>query len=385
MKGKRQKKARAAGTTLAKRSRGLTSEWPYSRKKKKGHQDYNSPWDLALRKQIEDGPPPQGQRHDEMMELGPKMVWAGYPQAKTEESLTEFFYERYGGGLKLAEIKAAVKWIFKKTTERRDDENGSYTPHSKPPKPKSNASASASVPSVPSGNWKSSMEWFRESPMEIIFHHCSGGYINHKTSQQRLFKAMFKPDDWVAVRTDSYASPVQIKKRRDWEYIDIVSQSGAWFNINPVKGPDLIGKNPCGEDIATKNHLLLDFDDDLPLDEQLGVLGNAIPYLKAIIHTASRGYHGIVEVNAENDAEYLRARDYLKKIAVRLGFDSSPLTCERSSRVPNCKRGEGTQRLVYLNPNPSPTPIFRDKDGLPARWYDHYKRFHPMKGGLNNG
>ena len=310
------------------------------------------------------------------------MVWAGYPQAKTEESLIEFFDERYGGGLKLAKIKAAVKWIFKKTTERRDD--GDYTPHSKPPKPKPNVSASASVPSVPSGNWKSDIEWFRESPMEIIFHHCSGGYINHKASQQRLFKAMFKPDDWVAVRTDNYASPVQIKKRRDWEHIVIVSQSGAWFNINPLKGPDLIGKNPCSEDIAAKNHLLLDFD-DLPLDEQLEVLGNTIPHLKAIIYTANRGYHGIAEVNADNDAEYLRARDYLKKIAVRLGFDSSPLTCERSSRVPNCKRGEGTQRLVYLNPNPNPTPIFKDKDGLPSRWYDHYKRFHPMKGGLNNG
>ena len=227
MKDTRPKKARAVRATLAKRSRSLTSEWPYVRKTKKEYQDYNSSWDLALRKQIEDGPPSEGYRHAEMLEIGPKMVWGGHTQAKTEEGLIEFFDERYGGGLKLAEIKDAVKWIFKKTTERRDDGNGSGSIPSKPKRPKPKAPSSASVPSVPSVDWKSDIEWFRKSPMEIIFHHCSGGYINHKTSQQRLFKAMFKPDDWVAVRTDKYASPVQIKKRRDWEHIVIVSQSGA--------------------------------------------------------------------------------------------------------------------------------------------------------------
>ena len=382
---KRKKKARAVRATLAKRSRSLTSEWPYIRKTKKEYQDYNSSWDLALRKQIEDGPPSEGYRHAEMLEIGPKMVWGCYPQAKTEEGLIEFFDEWYGGGLSLAEIRGAVKWIFKKTTERRDDGNGIGSIPSKPKRPKPMVPSSASVPSVPSGNWKSKVNWFRPSPDPIIFHHCSGGYINHRTSQQRLFKAMFRPDEYVAVRTDSCASPAEIKTRREWERINIVSESGAWFNINPLKGTALVGGNPSKEDIAIKRHVVLDFDDKLPLDKQLEVLGNFIPDLLAILWTAGRGYHGIVKIGAETDAEYIEAIEYLKELSKPLGFDHQPLGFHASSRVPNCKRGDDFQDLVYLNPNPSPTPIFKDKDGLPAKWYDHYARSNSNKGGIKNG
>jgi hypothetical protein len=382
---KRRKKIEwAAATTHSTRNRGFSTNWPYTRKTKKEYQDYNSSWDLALRKQIEDGPPSEGYRHAEMLEIGPKMVWGGYPQAKTEEGLIEFFDERYGGGLKLVEIKDAVKWIFKKTTERRDDGNGSGSIPSKPKRPKPKAPSSASVPTVPSGNWKSKVNWFRPSPDPVIFHHCSGGYINHRTSQQRLFKAMFRPDEYVAVRTDSYASPAEIKTRREWERINIVSESGAWFNINPLKGTELVGGNPSKEDIAIKRHVVLDFDDELPLDKQLEVLGNFIPDLLAILWTAGRGYHGIVKIGAETNAECMEAVKYLKELSKPLGFDHQPIGFHASSRVPNCKRGDDFQDLVYLNPNPSPTPIFKDQDGLPARWYDRYERVGLMKGGINN-
>ena len=67
-----------------------------------------------------------------------------------------------------------------------------------------------------------------------------------------------------------------------------------------------------------------------------------------------------------------------------VGKWNQPLGFHASSRVPNCKRGDDFQDLVYLNPNPSPTPIFKDEDGLPARWYDNYERVGLMKGGINN-
>ena len=49
----------------------------------------------------------------------------------------------------------------------------------------------------------------------------------------------------------------------------------------------------------------------------------------------------------------------IKPVLVTLGADPGALSAVRLTRLPQAKRGERVQRLLYLNPEPDGTPILR--------------------------
>ena len=85
----------ARGATRAKRLRRVQNDRLRQRPESRWKQAPTSKWDIELQAQIDAGPPGEGQRHCEMMSLGFRMVWSNHPKALDEESLVEFFVERY--------------------------------------------------------------------------------------------------------------------------------------------------------------------------------------------------------------------------------------------------------------------------------------------------
>jgi|GEM_PF-5405791 len=104
MRRKPKKIERAAVTTRSTRSRSLRVNkkkvW-LKRKPLQGQTSKRSEYEALLAAP----PAAEGRRHKESMSLGSKMIFFNHPAAKDEDTLAEFFMQRYEGGLKEGHCK----------------------------------------------------------------------------------------------------------------------------------------------------------------------------------------------------------------------------------------------------------------------------------------
>jgi len=83
--------------------------------------------------------------------------------------------------------------------------------------------------------------------------------------------------------------------------------------------------------------------------------------IKAIYSSGGDSWHALVEVNQQSKAEFdTLLRNHGKRTLPLFGADPGAMTPVRLSRLPGCTRGGNEQRLIYLNPKPSP-------EGVPIR------------------
>lgn len=112
MKDKRPKKARAVRATLATRNRSLRVNkkkvW-LKRKPLQGQTSKRSEYEALLAAP----PAAEGGRHKESMSLGSKMIFFNHPAAKDEDTLAEFFMQRYEGGLQEGHCKRNARDLFR--------------------------------------------------------------------------------------------------------------------------------------------------------------------------------------------------------------------------------------------------------------------------------
>lgn len=125
---------------------------------------------------------------------------------------------------------------------------------------------------------------------------------------------------------------------------------GTWVRLNPTDGEGIADAN-----VARFNYLLME-SDSLSLELQLSFLATLRLPLAAIVHSGGKSYHGVVEVNAKDDAEYEEVAAKIYRLIEPYGFDPSNKNPSRMSRLPGAVRsvgqtGAGRQRLVYLRPN----------------------------------
>ena len=139
--------------------------------------------------------------------------------------------------------------------------------------------------------------------------------------------------------------------------------AGAWIRPNPVK-PYGSGKDGAITDIDVTSHrfCLLE-SDSLPLDLQLSLWARIPLPIAAIIESGGRSVHAWVAVNCANPEEYRTKVDRIYSLLARFGICSSNKNSSRLSRFPGAQReigkhGDGMQRLLYLNDEPSEAPIF---------------------------
>jgi hypothetical protein len=70
--------------------------------------------------------------------------------------------------------------------------------------------------------------------------------------------------------------------------------------------------------------------------------------------------HALIRIDASSKSNWDQTIGAIKPRLVNLGADPGALTAVRLTRLANCYRGERLQELLYLNPNPSGQPIWKE-------------------------
>jgi hypothetical protein len=196
-----------------------------------------------------------------------------------------------------------------------------------------------------------------------------------------LFAALYDKDDFLNVVTDftierqkdgkEKANPKGAGKsllRDDWMRVIRdnglpQSKAGAWIRPNPVKqhGTGTSGA-PCDADVTRFQFCLLE-SDDLPFELQLSLWARLPLPIAAIIESGGRSAHAWLLLDCSTAEEYRAKVNRIFALLARFRICQSNKNPSRLSRLPGVqrtigKREDGAQRLVYLNPEPTESPIF---------------------------
>jgi hypothetical protein len=195
-----------------------------------------------------------------------------------------------------------------------------------------------------------------------------------------LFAALYGKNDYINIVTDftveendgeQKANPSGAGKtllRDEWlHYIrdrgTPQSEAGAWIRPNPVKQRGS-GKEGavCDDDITSCRFTILE-SDVLAVDLQISLWARLPLPVAAVIKSGARSVHAWVMLNCLTAEEYNAKVDRIYTLLARFGLCQNNKNPSRLSRLPGSqreigKRGDGAQRLIYLNPEPDESPIF---------------------------
>jgi hypothetical protein len=201
-----------------------------------------------------------------------------------------------------------------------------------------------------------------------------------KLDSMMLLAALYAKDEYINIVTTytieakgdkQKANPQGAGKtllRDDWmrwirEHGTPQSKAGAWIRPNPVK------KNGSGKsgavtdaDITSDRFTILE-SDLLSHELQLSLWSRLPLPIAAIISSGRNGPHAWVKIECATADEYRATVERIYSRLTWFGLDPSNKNESRLSRLPGAQREiakhrDGAQRLFYLNPEPSETPIF---------------------------
>src|SRR5439155_25877360 len=81
--------------------------------------------------------------------------------------------------------------------------------------------------------------------------------------------------------------------------------------------------------------------------------------IACICESGGRSIHALVRLDAATKSAWDGMILKMKPALVTLGADPGALSAVRLTRLPQARRGERIQRLLYVNPAPDGTPIVR--------------------------
>lgn len=171
------------------------------------------------------------------------------------------------------------------------------------------------------------------------------------------FKMESKKDGTEKARPDGMGeSVVREALMADWELAMPVSEAGGWLRMNPVDGQGVADKN-----ITACRYILLEFD-NIPVELQLCLFGRLPLPIACLMTSGGKSIHAWIRDDAPDVTSYKDDSQMLLKMLERFGFDGKNKNPGRLSRLPGVVRkidaaGDGRQRLLYLNPNPTQSPI----------------------------
>ena len=144
---------------------------------------------------------------------------------------------------------------------------------------------------------------------------------------------------------------------------------GVWFLAQPVDGrfhnnPRLGGKpsRRSEESVTAWRYAVLESDEADP-DDWLRCLVQMPLRIASVCESGGRSIHALVRLDAESKEDWDAKVRVIKPVLVTLGADPGALSAVRLTRLPQAKRGERVQRLLYLNPAPDGAPILRAGHG----------------------
>jgi hypothetical protein len=138
-----------------------------------------------------------------------------------------------------------------------------------------------------------------------------------------------------------------------------------WFLNSPITGEAHFdarfahGRSyRCLEAVSAWRYLVLETD-VAPTELWLALLAMAPIRIAGLYFSGRRGFHALVRIDAGSKLEADDLVEVYRREYVPLGACAGTLSAFRLTRLPNCFRGQSGQwqRLIYLNPNPTGTPI----------------------------
>ncbi len=140
---------------------------------------------------------------------------------------------------------------------------------------------------------------------------------------------------------------------------------GVWFLPQPVDGeyhpnPRLGGKlsRRSEESVRAWRFAVLE-SDEADADDWLRCLIQMPLRIVSICESGGRSIHALVQVDAASKADWDRRVGSIKPVLITLGADRGALSAVRLTRLPQARRGDRVQRLLYLNASPDGTPIMQ--------------------------
>ena len=322
-------------------------------------ENHSSTWDRNLQDRMDQSGVPRGGRNIEMVKLACDIVWAGL---LTEGELFDFFRNRYDSDLKDYEIRNATRWAYDVTTPRASTNTGRPLPYRTSPsktlidswKAKHNPQEEYDFDKVMLMlDALAEIDFFEASPIKLE---------DPKVDQALLIESLFNSDDWVASIQDGYGGRPKVElceKLLERSQPFMTTHSGGHVWANAVSSPPEIDgyKSVSKKHIASFRHMVIE-SDDLPLHEQLKILGYIMPFVKAIVFSGNKSYHAVLDLDTESAEAHDKARNNIGQMLDQLQFDKASMSYLGKVRMPHCERNGEWQRLIYLNPNPTEKTIF---------------------------
>lgn len=189
--------------------------------------------------------------------------------------------------------------------------------------------------------------------------------INGITSASFLDQ-LYEPGEKVLVFTNLHSQgEVLYEVGKENKALPKLTADGVWFLVNPVDGQthpnprqDNKPSRRSEESVTSWRYLVLESDVADP-KEWLSCLVQLPLQISAIYTSGGKSIHALVRVDAVSKQQWDAIRNQIRPILVPLGADEAAMTGVRLSRLPGALRGLQQQELIYLNPQPSPEPIFK--------------------------
>jgi hypothetical protein len=315
-------------------------------------------------------PASEGERHPQMLRIVIPLLEIGLK----DEVVFAQFREMYGADVSDSEIRDLINWAKRKLGQQTGGTSSSKRRVASADEALKNARAyldgfeidEASLWDAskirPTENWAQDSILFLENfyrPLELVSINTNYAIQARSDGKQ---KVNIKPPE------ETLAASAWIDRIR--ERGTPQKEAGAWIRLNPVK--NLQGSGSWGmhtdKDVAAYRRLLLE-NDFLPNYIWLSVLGKLPFPIAAIITTAGRAPHGIIQMPVDSPEYFSKAaREIFAKLAP-LGSDDSNKNPSRYGRLPGAQRilgaqtDGGYQQLLYLNPNPHPAGIYHEYFG----------------------
>jgi hypothetical protein len=295
-------------------------------------------------------PAAPGGRHAQMVKVAVPLIGNGL----SPEAVFAELRSKYDHSVSDVEIRGVVKWACGKNPKPSEYGNRYHNSPAPRPAPVTVASATAAVERFLKGFCCDEADLFHASPWRPL--------EDPAFDALPIFAGLFYGEELVNVCVE-YGVGITLT-RDEWmahvrDHVAPSGTIGCMFRPNPISGTPTGEKGGWTDNDVTAHRFAVLESDLLPLELQLAVIARLPLPIAAIIFSGGKSYHALVRVNAPDAVSYRRDVGRMLVLLRPLGFDQSTGNPSRMSRLPGTKRGEGRQRLLYLNPDASGViPIF---------------------------
>lgn len=203
---------------------------------------------------------------------------------------------------------------------------------------------------------KPSEDWLKDGVLLLKHLYLSGEIINFVTE----FKMSACANGTEKAVPSGYGLSVERDQLIDeWDLVGMPqSDAGGWMRMNPIDGKGIKDDN-----VTSYRFILCEFD-SIPLDLQVSLFARLPLPISAILTSGGKSVHAWVRCDSRDKTGYKDDAQMLLKMLERFGLDGKNKNPARLSRLVGAKRliggsGDGRQRLLYINPNPSQERIIR--------------------------